>query len=147
MKLRPFLRTLKLLLLGILCLFVFTREWPPFGDEFYRITQIVGQRQFDFLSWELSSIAAKAEAVLANNDAFLDDASRKQVVLDYMGLIQQVQQVEREIDQIYTDPTVLDPDEATAVLQSIRTQMHAPSLLFSSHWLKPSCKTKSAQYW
>ena len=109
---------IKLLLLSTLLLLTFTREWPPFGDEFYRITQLVGQRQFDFLSWELSAIAAKAEAVLANNDAFLDEASRKQATLAYLTLIAQVQQLESEIDQIYTDPAILDPDAATAVLQT-----------------------------
>ena len=122
---RRLLLWLKLLLVGILCLFTFTREWPPFGDEFYRITQIVGQRQFDFLTWELSSLAAKAEGVLANNDAFLDESSRKQAVLDYMTLIQQVQQLEGEINQIYTDPAVLDPDAATAVRQTQLAQARA----------------------
>ena len=108
----------KLLLVGLLCLFTFTRDWPPFGDEFYRITLLVGQRQFDFLSWELNAIAAKAGAVLANNDAYLNEESRKQTVLDYLALIQQSQQVEGQINQIYTDPTVQNPEVATAVLQA-----------------------------
>jgi hypothetical protein len=119
---RPFL-WLKLLLLSTLCLFTFTREWPPFGDEYYQIIQLVGQRQFDFLSWEVSAIAAKAEGVLANNDAFLDEAGRKQVVLDYLSLIQQSQQAESQINQIYTDPAVADPAAAAAVLQTQLSQL------------------------
>jgi hypothetical protein len=107
----------KLLLLSTLCLFTFTREWPPFGDEQYRIIQLVGQRQFDFLSWEVRAISAKAEGVLANTDTFLDEATRQQTVLDYLSLIQQSQQIEGEINQIYTDPAVTDPAVATAVLQ------------------------------
>ncbi len=114
---------IKLLLLSWLCLLTFTREWPPFGDEYVRIIQLVGQRQFDFLSWEVSAIAAKAEGVLANNDAFLDEASRRQTVLDYLSLIQQSQQIEREINEIYTDPAVADPVAATAVLQSQLAQL------------------------
>jgi len=114
---------LKLLLLSWLCLLTFTREWPPFGDEYYRITQLVGQRQFDFLSWEVGAIVDKAEGVLANNDAFLDEASRQQTVLDYLSLIQQSQQIEGQINQIYTDPTVADPAAATAVLQTQLSQL------------------------
>lgn len=116
---------LKLLLLGALCLLTFTREWPPFGDEYYQIIQLVGQRQFDFLSWEVNAVAAKVAGVLANNDAFLDEAGRQQVVLDYLSLIQQSQQIESEINQIYTDPTVEDTVGATAVLQSQLTQLRS----------------------
>ena len=114
---------IKLLLLSWLCLLTFTREWPPFGDEYVRIIQLVAQRQFYCVSCEVSAIAAKAEAVLANNDAFLDEASRRQTVLDYLSLIQQSQQIEREINEIYTDPAVADPVAATAVLQSQLAQL------------------------
>ncbi|MCB9006364.1 MAG: hypothetical protein H6656_03140 [Ardenticatenaceae bacterium] len=114
---------LKLFLLSLLCLLTFTREWPPFGDEFYQITQLVGQRQFDFLSWETGAILDKAAGVLANNDAFLDEASRKQAVLDYLALLQQVQQLEADIAQIYADPAISKPDEATAVQQATLSQL------------------------
>ncbi|MBK8904079.1 MAG: hypothetical protein IPM53_23050 [Anaerolineaceae bacterium] len=112
----------KLLLFAGFFLLIFTREWPPFGDEFYRITQLVGQRQFDFLSWEVNAIVAKAGAVLSNNDAFLDEASRKQAVLDYLALIQTVQQLDAQINQVYTDPSVADAAAATAVYQAELTQ-------------------------
>ena len=125
MTTRHFKLWLKLLLLSWLCLFTLTREWPPFGDEYYRITQLVGQRQFDFLSWEVGAIADKAEGVLSNYDAFLDEASRQQTVLDYLSLIQQSQQIESQINQIYTDPTVIDPAAATAVLQTQLTQLRS----------------------
>ncbi|WP_420640922.1 hypothetical protein [Candidatus Leptofilum sp.] len=113
---------LKLLLLTIICLFFLAREWPPFGDEYTQILQLVGLRQFDFVSWELNAFAAKAEGVLANNDAFLDEASRKQTVLDFMALVQEVQQLDGQISQIYTDPNVANPVAATAVLQAQFTQ-------------------------
>lgn len=122
MRIRRLFRSLKLLLLASFFLLIFTREWPPFGDEFYRITQLVGPRQFDFLTWEVSAIATKASGVLSNSDAFLDEASRKQAVLDYMTLVHQVQQLESQINQIYTDPTEMDAEAATAVLQTELTQ-------------------------
>lgn len=125
MKLRRLLLWTKLLLLSVLCLLTFTREWPPFGDEYNRIIQLVGQRQFDFLSWEVNAIAAKAEGVLANNDAFLAETRRRQTVLDYLNLIQEVQQLDSQINQIYTDPTMLDPAAATAVLQAERDRLRA----------------------
>ena len=118
MRIRRLFLWLKLLLLAALCLFTFTREWPQFGDEYTQILQLVGLRQFDFLRWEVDAIVQKAEGVLANNDAFLDEASRKQTMLDFMTLIQQAQQLDSQISQIYADPNVADPVAATAVLQT-----------------------------
>lgn len=115
----------KLLLFATFFLLLFTREWPPFGDEFYQITQLVGQRQFDFLTWEVGAIANKASGVLSGNGTYLDEASRKQVVLDYMALVHQVQQLDTQINEIYTDPTVLDADAATAVYQTELAQARA----------------------
>jgi hypothetical protein len=123
MMIRRLFLWLKLLLLVCLCLLTFTREWPPFGDEFYQITRLVGQRQFDFLTWEVNAIAAKAGGVLANGHTFLAEAERKQTVLDYLALMRQIQQVESQISQIYADPNVADPERATAVLQTDLTQL------------------------
>ncbi len=113
----------KLLLLGCLCLLTFTREWPPFGDELYQINRLVGQRQFDFLTWEVNAIAAKVGAVLANGHIFMAEAERKQTVLDYLALMRQIQRVESQISQIFTDPNVADPEMATAALQTDLTQL------------------------
>ena len=120
---RRILRWAKLLLLACLFLLTFTREWPPFGDELYRITQLVGQREFDFLTWELQAIAAKAGGVLTNNDTFLDEATRQKTVLDYLDLIRQSQQIESQINQIYTDATIVDPRGEAAVLQTDLAQV------------------------
>lgn len=125
MKKRRLFLWFKLLLLAAFFLLISTREWPPFGDEYYRITQLVGQRQFDFFSWEVGAVVNKASAVLSNNDAFLDEASRKQAVLDYMALVYQAQQLESQINQIYSDPTVVDAEVATAVYQTELTQARA----------------------
>ncbi|MCP4417925.1 MAG: hypothetical protein GY805_14985, partial [Chloroflexi bacterium] len=108
----------KLLFLGLLFLFTLTHEWPLFGDEYYQITQLVGQRQFDYLTWEVLAISAKAESILANNDAFLHETVRKQAVLDYLSLIRQSQQIENEIERIFSDPAENNPDLTTAVLQT-----------------------------
>jgi hypothetical protein len=111
-----------LVMLGSLLLFV--REWPAFGTEADRINAIVRQQQFDFVVWEAMAFLAKAEAALANGHTFLDEAERKQVVLDYLELLHQAQQLDADITRLYVDPAVTNPDTASATLQSELAQLH-----------------------
>ncbi|MFO7680414.1 MAG: hypothetical protein R6X34_10220, partial [Chloroflexota bacterium] len=52
------------LILGLL-LWLLTPNWPKFGDEKYQLEAIVGGRTFDFVTWEVNAMAAKATAVLS----------------------------------------------------------------------------------
>ncbi len=101
---------------------VMAPEWPAFGDEAYQLDALVGLRQFDFLVWEAQAIAVKAEAILAREHAYLDEAARGQVVLDYLTLIQEAGQIERQIEQIYINSEADTFDATLTDLQDSLTQ-------------------------
>jgi hypothetical protein len=111
-------RTLYAILILSLCLFVFVPEWPEFGDEEHQLMTLVGLRQFDFLIWETNAFATKAEAILGNGHTYLSDTERRQVVVDYMELVGEIGRLEGEINQIYIDPALADPDIASQELQT-----------------------------
>ena len=111
-----------LLLLGVVGLLLFTYEWPAFGSEKYQLQAVIGANQFDFALWEAEALAVKAEAILANGQSYLPEETRKEIVLFTMELVQQIQQLEGEINRIYVDPNVADPDSATAELQAELSQ-------------------------
>ncbi len=113
---------ISLLLLGVMGLLLFTYEWPAFGSEKYQLQTAIGSNQFDFAIWEAEAFAAKAEAILANGQSYLPKDTRKEIVLHSMELVREIQQLEGQINRIYTDPDVTDPDSATAELQAELTQ-------------------------
>lgn len=94
------------------------REWPAFGEPEQRLIALVGRDHFDFVLWEGRAWQAKAAAWLTGGQTFLAEAERKQLVLDYLALIAEIQGLEGQIAQMYTDPLVVEPEEATAVLQA-----------------------------
>lgn len=109
-------------LLGVMGLLLFTYEWPAFGSEDYQLQAAIGSNQFDFAIWEAEAFAAKAEAMLANGQSYLPEETRQDIVLSFIGLVQDIQQLEGQINRIYVDPDVADPDRATAELQVELTQ-------------------------
>ncbi len=113
------LQTLKLLILAIAVTVILAPEWPAFGDEAHQLDAIVGQRKFDFLVWELESLGVKAKAMLANGHSFQDERSRHDAVINYLGLVSEIAQINRQIDSAFIDPDVTDPAAATSSLQEL----------------------------
>ncbi|MCI0396058.1 MAG: hypothetical protein L0332_30460 [Chloroflexi bacterium] len=97
---------LRLSVLGLLLVMVVAPEWPAFQDERYQLNAIVRQRHFDFLVWELEALAAKGEAILTAGHTYLDEESRKQLVLDYLELTGEVRRLENQLNAIYADPAI-----------------------------------------
>ena len=100
---------LKLIVPLFIVVVIIGPEWPAFQDERHQLDRILGQRYFDFVVWETRALAAKAEAALASGQAYLDDESRKQLVLDYVTLIGEIRRLESQVNAIYSDPQVADP--------------------------------------
>lgn len=111
----------------LLVLFLLAPSYPDLSDDWQRLVWLTGGRQFDFVAWEVETLLEKGNADLAAGHLYLDEVARKQVVLDYMNLLVESRQIEARIEQIYVDPSVPNPDKATAVLQAkdeaLRTQI------------------------
>lgn len=98
-------------------------EWPDFADPRYQIETIVGNRSFDFVVWEIKALWAKGQEFLVNGDNYIDDEERTALVLEYLALVGEVRDKEREVETIYTDPKITDPDSASSDLrQEIETK-------------------------
>lgn len=114
---RGFFRSIKLLSVALFFVVLIGPDWPDFQDERYQLEGILEQRHFDFVAWGARALAAKGEAALANGDAYLDDTSRQQIVLNYLTLLKEVRGLETQVNKIYTDRDVANPAEESRVLQ------------------------------
>jgi hypothetical protein len=111
--------------LVLLLLLLLTPNSPDLGRDWHHLLWLVGGRQFDFVAWGGETILQKAEADGAAHHIFLDEPTRKQLVLDYMNLVVASQRLAYQMELIYADPTVEDAEEATAVLRAENDQLRA----------------------
>src|SRR5260221_11659775 len=85
--------------------------------------------QFDFVGWTLGAIGAKLEQNSLDEQSYLTEAQRADVVRRYFKLRAGLEQVEGQIASKYADPNVANPASATIDLRaqqaSLRSQMAA----------------------
>lgn len=109
-----------LLFILVLCVIalLLAPEWSVTASEESRLQSIVGLLEYDFVVWESSTFLDKGETALAGGQHYLDEQTRKEVVLDYLDLVRQAQVEEAELNRIYSDPNILNPDNETQELQN-----------------------------
>ena len=108
---------LKQLVVSLVLIVVLAPEWPAFQEERYQIETVVGRRRFDFLVWEAGALMVKGEAFLTAGHTYIEEETRKEIVLDYLALLGEVRRQEAGINAIYADPAVVDPAAEARELQ------------------------------
>ncbi|MFN2118703.1 MAG: hypothetical protein ACK2U0_20045 [Candidatus Promineifilaceae bacterium] len=117
MSFRRVYRTLIFLVVFLSTILLLAPEWTASASEESRLQSIVGLQEYDFLVWESNSFLDKGETILSGGQQFLDEQTRKEVVLNYLELVKQAQQLEGQINLIYSDPQIIDPDLESQDLQ------------------------------
>jgi hypothetical protein len=126
---RPFLKRLwtfsKLAVLLILVGLMIASDNESPGAFDPAVNRLIGRDEFDFISWEAETLAAKGEEVIVPAPDYLDGARRKSIVLNYIDLVRRIDDLQNEIDNIYADPKVADPAAASARQREELAQLRA----------------------
>jgi hypothetical protein len=86
---------------------------PP-GDQETRVRAFTRDLEFDYVSWTLNAMEVKFSQFALGTGDYLPDKTRRQAVLDYLDLINQIQRTEAELNDIYANPDIHDPEAAAA---------------------------------
>ncbi|MDX1616265.1 MAG: hypothetical protein R3300_18275 [Candidatus Promineifilaceae bacterium] len=118
-------KAFRLLLFWFVLILLIGPEAPPLQSQRGQLAAIVGQRNFDFVAWEIEAVSTKVQAALVGGHRYLDTPARKALVLDYLALLGDVRQLEAEVAAIFADPEVADPRATTATTQQQINGMRA----------------------
>ncbi|MGW8224333.1 MAG: hypothetical protein ACWGOY_01280 [Anaerolineales bacterium] len=108
-----------MLVLAVGSLLLAFSNYPP-GDQLQRIRAYSRPLEFDYVGWTLEALNSKFSQVALDS---LDPASpeeRHQIVLDYLELVSQIDQLNRRLNEIYADPAISNPEMAS---QLVRQQL------------------------
>jgi len=104
------------LLLALVALLL-SGEAPPLAGFDARLDALVRSQRFDFITWDLGAIAAKLRASMLDAPAYLTEAQRKQVILDYLHLVRRIDELSSRIEAIYANPQTSHPENDSADLR------------------------------
>ncbi len=85
-----------------------------------RVTALARDRLFDYVTWEVDALWGKVRQEWLGVGPYLDDERQHDQVIDFLARLSDVQDLEAEIERVYTDPNVADPDAASADLRAER---------------------------
>jgi hypothetical protein len=85
-----------------------------------RVTALARDDLFNYVAWEVDALWDKAEQELFGVQSYLPEDNRSALVVSYLSTLNEAQRLDAEIEQIYADPDVGDPDVASAGLRAER---------------------------
>ena len=114
------------LLLGVLLLSY--SSLPP-GDQLERVRAFSRDIEFDYISWTLDAIGVKLVQSTLDVSDRLPEGARRQVVLEYLGLVARISQAEDHLNEIYANPGIVDQQNASALVRGNLEDLHAQRAL------------------
>jgi hypothetical protein len=119
------LHSIQILLLGIILAAILTGSTLLSTDATDRVRRFTRPVEFDFFDWTLSAIGLKIAQAAIGTPYYFTPSARHQLVLDYLHLVDQIQKDEDQLNLIYSDPAVKDPETASTALRKELAGLYA----------------------
>jgi len=87
-------------------------------DPLEQVRRFTRADEFDFLTWTVDAAAVKIGQASLGDTGYLDPAQGREVVLEYLRLIQAAEELQARLAEIYADPSLTDPASASAPVAS-----------------------------
>jgi len=116
----PFGRLIRLAILVIITALLVPSSALSARDQQERVRAFTRDLEFDYVSWTLKAWGVKINQSALGTSQYLPADTRRQVVLDYLDLVRQIRQTEGELNAIFSNPEIEDPEVAAApVLEAL----------------------------
>ena len=95
------------------------------SNQSERVRAYTRNIEFDYIQWILDALGIKLTQQALGVVRYLPEEQRRQAALEYLTLVQQIQQGEGELNNIYADPNITDPKSASAPLRQELEELYA----------------------
>lgn len=103
-------KTFYLLFIFVAGITLLQRSDNKLGDQVEVVRSFTREIEFDFVSWTINALGTKVQQVSLGAVNYLDHEDRSKIVLNYLDLNNEVQQLETEIFEIYANPDISNPE-------------------------------------
>jgi len=79
------------------------------SDSLERVRAFTRPIEFDYVSWTLEAFGIKLGQIALDTAEYLPEKDRSSTMLEALDLINQIDQVEAKLNDIYADPNIRDP--------------------------------------
>ena len=96
-----------------LSLIILTTSSTPPADKDERVRAYTRSIEFDYVNWTLNALFVKASQSALDEPLYLNEQQQHQTVEQYLALVGQIDALQGQITQIYSDPSINNPQAAS----------------------------------
>ena len=122
MSLKKWVDLILVLVLGAVLL---THSGLPPGDQMEHVRAFSRDLEFDYIAWTMDALEVKLGQLALQAGDFLPEEARHRLVLDYLALVDQINQAEHQLTEIYANPGISNPEAAAAPVRSKMEKLYA----------------------
>lgn len=90
----------------------------PLGDEDANIRAFTRSIEFDYAAWTLNAVKVKFDQFSIGATDYFDVDTQREIIKDYLELIRIIQESEYILNNIYTDPNIIDAKTSAEALST-----------------------------
>jgi len=110
-------RTVRVTFWIIVGIVLLQRSSLELGDTVEQARAFTRPIEFDYITWTWDALWVKAAQTGLGAVDYVPHEDHTQIVLEYLDLVDQIQQVEGEINAVFADPNILNPEVESQELQ------------------------------
>jgi hypothetical protein len=97
-------------------LFLLAQSAVAPGNRYEQMREYTRMVEFDFIGWTLDALWIKNVQSAVDAPEYMEVAEQRKVVFEYLRLVKWVNTTSAQINKIYADPEINNPDQAAASL-------------------------------
>ena len=118
-------RYFSLALVILLGIFLLASSTLTPGDLTEKVRAFTRDKEFDFTSWVWNAVQVKLAQRTIAAERYLTEEERHNMVVDFLKVVLEIQIKEGQLNEIYADPNIADPQAASAELRAELEALHA----------------------
>jgi hypothetical protein len=111
--------------IGVVFLFLASQSTVPMRGPLELVRRYTSDEEFEFMGWTLDALWVKAGQFSLGTSRFLTDEGQKALVIRYFDDLNQVEQLERQLEQMVADPTRDDQGQEELALRDQITEFRS----------------------
>lgn len=116
-------RAWRVIFVFVISSIILVRSTIPCGDEIEQIRVLTREKEFNFVDWTINAWGIKSMQVSLGFEKFIESENENELVIEYLEQVVLVQRMNNNLELIYSDPLIEDPDKTSkGLLESIETE-------------------------
>lgn len=109
--------SIKIFFACILIISVLTRSNVPLSENVEQVRRYTRHLEFDYVAWTLDALIQKNQSASVKAEVYLDEEDGMEVIGEYFQQVQEIQNLQSTIREIYADPEIPNPEETAQPYQ------------------------------